>query len=333
MRADESICLRGKPFMWTNLSTSEPEQKHHCRKKLKCRLGPSGIHLFDRNSGLNLLINEVVPPVAEWTIAPRQVSIALTNACDLRCPYCFAPKTRSVLDFDRVAGWLSELDKNGTLGIGFGGGEPTLYPRFSEICGYAGRNTNLAVTFTTHGHYLDDDLLVSLKGKVHFVRVSMDGVGKTYERLRNRSFEALEKRLEALRNIVAFGVNFVVNQDTLPDLTMAISVAENSGASEFLLLPEHPVDGRNGIDSETALTLREWVSQYRGRLRLAVSETGAAGMPTCNPLPLEVGLRAYAHIDASGMLKATSFDRHGISIENDGVLAALGKLETINVTL
>jgi MoaA/NifB/PqqE/SkfB family radical SAM enzyme len=313
--------------MWTNLSTNEPEQKRHCRKKLKCRLGPSGVHLFDRNSGLNLLINEVVPPVAEWTIAPRQVSIALTNVCDLRCPYCFAPKTRSVLGFDRVAGWLNELDKNGTLGIGFGGGEPTLYPRFSDICAYAAKNTNLAVTFTTHGHHLEDKLLISLEGNVHFVRVSMDGVGKTYERLRNRSFGALGKKLEALKNIAPFGINFVVNQDTFPDLTMAVSVAENLGASEFLLLPEHPVDGQNGIDAETALALRKWVNQYRGKLRLAITETGAEGMPTCNPLSLEVGLRAYAHIDAGGLLKATSFDRHGISIGNDGVLAALGKLE------
>src|SRR5436190_523357 len=89
------------------------------RSKTKVRLGPAGIHLFDRASGVNLLIDERIPPEPEWASVPRQVSIALTNACDLACPYCFAPKTRASLAFDRVVSWLDELDANGTIGIGF----------------------------------------------------------------------------------------------------------------------------------------------------------------------------------------------------------------------
>jgi sulfatase maturation enzyme AslB (radical SAM superfamily) len=303
------------------------ESGRHYRKRSKLRLGPSGIHLFDRVSGLNLLIEEVIPPEAGWAVAPRQVSIALTNACDLRCPYCFAPKTPSVLEFDRLISWLIELDTNGACGIGFGGGEPTLYPRFADLCAYTAQNTDLAVTFTTHGHHLQGALLESLKGNVHFVRVSMDGVGDTYERLRNRSFSALQKRLDSLRNIVPFGINFVVNKDTLPDIETAAFLAENAGASEFLILPEHPVNGRDGIDGETAVSLREWVNHYSGVIRLAITETDAEGMPTCNPLPHETGLRAYAHIDASGLLKRTSFDRDGVAIGSNGVMAALSQLQ------
>src|SRR5689334_21178495 len=89
-----------------------------CRK---IRLGPSGIHFFDRVSGVNVLMDEIVPPEARWSRAPRQLSIALTNACDLRCAYCFAPKHPAILPFDRACRWLRELDVNGTLGIGFGG--------------------------------------------------------------------------------------------------------------------------------------------------------------------------------------------------------------------
>lgn len=296
-------------------------------KRPKLRPGPSGIHLFDRTSGLNLLIDEVIPPEAVWAIAPRQVSIALTNACDLHCPYCFAPKKPGVLESGRVSSWLSELDANGTLGVGFGGGEPTLYPRFAELCASAAKNTNLAVTFTTHGHHLNDAVLDSLKGNVHFIRVSMDGVGKTYERLRGRSFSALQIRLDALRKIVPFGINFVVNNDTLPDIASAATAAENAGASEFLILPEQPANGRSGFDGKTVASLREWINQYSGGLRLAVSESGAEGMPVCDPLPHEIGLRAYAHIDACGILKRTSFDCEGASIGSNGVLAALARLE------
>ena len=214
--------------------------EHRYSKRSKLRFGPSGIHLFDRISGLNLLIDEIIPPESKWAVAPRQISIALTNACDLHCPYCFAPKKSAVLGFDRLISWLSELDTNGACGVGFGGGEPTLYPQFAELCAYAAQNTNLAVTFTTHGHHLRRALLESLKGNVHFVRVSMDGVGDTYERLRNRSFSALQKRLDALRSVVPFGINFVVNKDTVPDLDTAATLAENAGASKLLILSEYP---------------------------------------------------------------------------------------------
>ncbi len=146
----------------------------------KVRLGPDGIHLFARGSGANLLIGEIVPPKSMWAAAPRQVSIALTNTCNLSCSYCFAPKTHASLAFDRIVSWLNELDANGTIGVGFGGGEPTLYHRFAELCAHTSRNTGLAVTFTTHGHHLDEALLAQLRGNVHFVRVSMDGVGSTY---------------------------------------------------------------------------------------------------------------------------------------------------------
>ncbi|MDB6024078.1 MAG: putative Fe-S oxidoreductase [Verrucomicrobiales bacterium] len=293
---------------------------------IKVRPGPDGIHLFDRNSGTNLLIEEIAPVDSMWAKAPRQVSIALTNTCDLACKYCYAPKTRAILDYDRIVSWLHELDSNGTIGVGFGGGEPTLYPRFAEICSYACRNTGLAVTFTTHGHHLDATLLTALKGNVHFVRLSMDGIGSTYERLRGRSFHSFSQRVQAIKTITPFGINYVVNSDTLPDIDAAAIFAEKSGASEFLLLPEQPTNGCAGITESTSRGLQQWVEHYSGRMRLAVSEIGADGLPTCNPFVNEVGLHAYMHIDANGVLKPNSYAERGVPIGPTGVLSALADL-------
>ncbi len=292
----------------------------------KMRLGPDGIHLFARTSGANLLIGEVVPPESMWAAAPRQVSIALTNTCDLSCSYCFAPKTRASLDFDRIVAWLVELDANGTIGVGFGGGEPTRYRGFADLCAHASRNTSLAVTFTTHGHHLDETLLAQLRGNIHFVRVSMDGIGSTYERLRGRSFNALARRMAALKEITPFGINYVVNSATLPDLDSAAEFAQRVGSSEFLLLPEQTVNGRGGITDKTIQTLREWVASYSGGIRLAVSEMCADGMPTSDPFEKESGLLAYAHIDATGVLKENSYALHGVPIDSRGVLVALADL-------
>ena len=302
------------------------QQRMSARPHFKVRAGPSGIHVFNRMTGLNFLLDEVQVPPALWAGAPRQVSIALTNACDLACSYCFAPKNPTSLDFERVTGWLDELDMNGCLGIGMGGGEPTLYPRLVELCQYATQHTGLAVTLTTHAHRLDDGLVAALAGSVHFVRVSMDGVGNTYEALRGRPFVVFLRCLENVSSIAPIGINYVVNSRTLPDLDAATALAAEVGAIEFLLLPEQPVYGNGGIDGRTAQALQRWVTQYQGSVPITVSQEGADGLPTCNPLAGESELRAYAHIDASGTLKRTSFDNDGVHIGADGLMRALNVL-------
>lgn len=293
---------------------------------MRVRPSPAGIQLFNRANGLNILLNEFSVPAALWAMAPRYVSIALTNACELRCPYCYAPKHPAMLKIEDVEKWLDELGRNGCLGVGFGGGEPTLHPSFAAICRHAAQCTALAVTFTTHGHRLDHELLKALVGNVHFVRVSMDGTGKTYEALRGRSFPALLSTLKALRTVAPFGINYVVNARTMPDLYSAIDFAADSGASEFLLLPERPTKSQPGIDAKTTAALRTWTRLYAGRVPLAVSEAGAEGLPTANPLQGENGLRAHAHVTADGILKQTSFHTRGVAIENDGVIRALDRL-------
>lgn len=297
--------------------------------RLKLRAGPAGLHFFNRTTGLNILVDEITPPTSSWSAAPRHVSIALTNACDLECSHCYAPKHPSILDFNRLMSWLADLDANGCIGVGFGGGEPTLYPQLIELCSYATRKTNLAVTMTTHAHRLSDQLLNELVGNLHFVRVSMDGVGTTYESIRCRPFDALLERITAIERIARFGINFVVNSKTARDLDSAVHLAADLGASEFLLLPEESLGRGGGIDNETSITLQKWVNGYRGSVPLAVSEGGAEGLPTCDPFIAETGLAAFAHIDASGIIKRTSFNESGIIIRENGVMAALDKLKTI----
>lgn len=297
----------------------------------KVRVGPAGLHFFNRTTGINFLVDEITPPTCTWSAAPRHVSVALTNACDLACSHCYAPKNPALLAFDRLKNWLTDLDTNGCIGVGFGGGEPTLYPRLAELCSYATKMTNMAVTLTTHAHGLSDQLLNKLTGNLHFVRVSMDGVGQTYESIRCRPFDVLLERITAIRRIVRFGINYVVNSKTIGDLDAAVLLAADHGASEFLMLPEEPLGRGDGIDNKTMITLRKWVDGYRGNVPLAVSEGNADGFPICNPLNAEMGLSAFAHIDASGILKRTSYDTDGIPICDKGIMDALSELNAIRM--
>jgi sulfatase maturation enzyme AslB (radical SAM superfamily) len=295
--------------------------------RIKVRKTAGGIHLFNRATGTNVLIDEIRPSPANFSRAPRQVSIALTNTCDLSCEYCYAPKSPANLPLEDLKRWLWDLDEHGSIGIGFGGGEPTLYPALPEVCEFATRYTNLAVTITTHAHRLSAKLLRTLEGNINFARVSMDGVGSTYEANRGRSFDNLIGRIKDLSSLVPFGINFVVNSDTISDLDTAIDLASKMDAREFLLLPEQATSSRRGMDEDTRRMLTTWVEGYTGTVPLSVSEGDTDGLPTCNPLPLETGLAAFVHIDAAGNLKRTSYDRLGVEISQTGIIAALEQLK------
>lgn len=275
---------------------------------------------------MNILINEIPVPASLYSRAPRQVSIALTNRCDLACAHCYAPKSRHELRYDAVTGWLAELDASGTLGVGFGGGEPTLYPRFIELCQHAAHKTQLSVTFTTHGHHIDDAMADELRGNVHFIRLSMDGVGHTYETIRRRSFNDFLVHMKLVRTIASFGINFVVNEHTLPDLDEAVAIAADLGCSELLLLPQMATRRCSRVDDDTLQGLRRWVETYRGNIKLCINEGSSEGFPTCDPVAAERGLRAYAHVDAAGTLKPSSYHTTGVPIGAEGMLNAIDQL-------
>lgn len=297
---------------------------------VKIRRGPDGMHLFFRKTGLNVLLDEARIPPLLWSKAPRHVSIALTNACNLSCDFCYAPKHSASLDPQRVTGWLLELDANGCFGVGFGGGEPTLYKRLPEICEFAARRTSLAVSITSHGHFFHRELVDKLVGNVHFVRISMDGVGSTYESIRGKSFGALLDRMLEIKTLSPFGINFVVNTRTFPDLPKAVKIATELGACELALLPEVSIGKGQGIDCSTATAMAKWISDYRGSVPLRISETSAMGLPVCVPSPKETGLRSYAHVDASGVLKGCSYDCAGVVVGQSGIMEALQNLRQEN---
>lgn len=299
---------------------------NHQTSHWKLRGSRAGLHAFSRATGLNILLDEVRVPDAAHAQAPRHVSVALTNRCDLACAHCYAPKSRDELPFESVTRWLTELDAAGTLGVGFGGGEPTLYSEFVKLCQYAGHKTGLSVSFTTHGHHIDSGLAERLRGSVHFIRVSMDGVGATYECIRRRSFADLLMRIKDVRSISRFGVNVVVNEQTLPELNEVALVSADVGACELLLLPQMPVRRVLAASSDTLQELRRWVDGYKGPLKLCINESSAEGFPTCDPLVQERGLQAYAHIDAMGVLKPSSYSDSGVQLNDSSVLGALDQL-------
>ncbi len=295
----------------------------------KIRLSAAGLHLFDRVSGLNVLVDEVNVPAEQYSRAPRYLSMALTNACELHCPYCYAPKHAAMLDVARVVSWAAELDSGGCLGVGFGGGEPTAHPRFAQLCAQITRSTSMAVTFTTHGHRLTPALADALCGVVHFARLSVDGVGVTYERLRGRPFAAVRDAAMRLRSVAPIGINMVVNADTVGELDDVAEFAADVGALELLLLPEQPTAATLGISDADADRLVHWVRAARPSVRLAISRSGLEdSVPAVDPVQGEHPLEAHLHVDATGILRPHAYASVGTPIGHS-ILEAIQTLRQV----
>lgn len=290
---------------------------------MKLRREAKGLHLYDRSSGFHILLDEAPIPRDSVDVGPAVMSIALTNACDLSCPFCYAPKSTHSLQTDHIVGWCRELDALGTLEIAFGGGEPTLYRNLPELCRTLWCQTNLGISITTHGQHLTRELVDVLTGVVSVVRVSIDGPEPYYSSIRRRPLTQLMDRLDYMREKIPLGINTVVNLETLPQLDEMASVVKGLGAVDWLLLPEVR-DGQFTFNDSEWKTLDKWVGERRSEIEMRVS-TEAAEHLTC-PVLLENQAEDYAHISADGYLRRCSYVKGGIALQGSTITRALHDL-------
>lgn len=280
--------------------------------RFKVRMTDSGVHLFNRESGLNVLLDEFRPRTLSR--APANISIALTGRCNLRCGHCFVARVDCDLRYERLLGWLRELDDNGCLGVGFGGGEPLLYPQVFDLCAFVHKETGMACTMTTNGVLLDDAAISRLSSTLDFCRISMDGIGKTHEGIRKYSFDKLRTAVQCAAKQMKIGINYLVNDVTIGDLKRIMELAAEIGAKELLLLPEVATNGSISVSEASLRQLRQGVSDYHGAVAIRISERFKDVVPSSVIIPGDAGTRAYMHIDCKGILKRDSFSRSGCPI-------------------
>jgi hypothetical protein len=297
-------------------------------KYMKIRKDHLGLYCFDRTTGLNILLDEVHLEQENWDAGPRHLSLALTNACELSCAFCYAPKSPHVLRTEEIVEWCTEADVAGVLAVGFGGGEPTLFPKFADLCKTVHSETGLGVTMTTHGHRFSSELSDKLVGSVDFIRVSMDGLNQRYENARGASFAVFTEKLQIISATAPFGINVVVAEDTIPELSAILDFALQNGARQLLLLPKCSVDGMICLSDGALASLEQWILDNLDRFPLALSAHGAAEMqlPTLSISGVASASREHLHIDAKGVLRSTAFSPRGVSMRGKSFIHALSTL-------
>ena len=198
-------------------------------------------------------------------VAPRFVSMWLTNYCNLECSGCWWMKghdqSQKRMDTGKYRMLIDELTELKVEGIEYtGGGESTLHPDFCRMAMYA-KEKGLAVGILTNGTVLSKDYLEKNECSIdtfRYVRVSLDAAGPgTYESAKkNNLFERVVANTCSLveaRGQLTFprvGFKFLLNKANLTEMAEMVALAESSCVDYVQFKLEHSSDGT--IDDKQA---------------------------------------------------------------------------------
>ena len=134
------------------------------------------------------------------SVAPQNLSLNVTSACNLACDYCYAGRgvfggaqsgaMPTTVAEEAVETLLAGCDRRSYATVGFLGGEPFLHRRLvHRVVGYASRRAAevgqpIGFSVTTNGTLADDDDVELLRSHRFSVTVSLDGGPSVHDRRR-----------------------------------------------------------------------------------------------------------------------------------------------------
>jgi MoaA/NifB/PqqE/SkfB family radical SAM enzyme len=240
------------PYEWSaTYKAFLPEDLH----QLPWRAHPldGKLLLFDRDTGLNVLL-EGEETTHFRRVAPRALLIGVTNACDLKCPFCYRDKrARSRWTYESLLDFCQQADEWGVLEVAFGGGEPLLFPRWAKFIRELYETTRLSINFTTNGTRLTGDFLQRIAGEYGQIRLSL------YED--NHWPETIRLLVE---NGARFGVNWLIPPRELARIESMFAELLALGVRDFLLISYKGADPALHLDAGEHQRLADFINRtYR----------------------------------------------------------------------
>ena len=182
---------------------------------------------------------------------PLNVSISLTNKCQLSCVYCRIPQRKQKeMTTKEIIQIINDLSKNETQRISLNGGEPLLHKDLDIIINKC-KEKNIFTSLTTNG-LLVSQKIKSLK-KLDLLIISLDGNKNIQDSIRGKSFDKIIKGIKKARenNIVVwistvlsnknfFNVDFLLKKAEELDFYVSFQIVHHidtiSGKTNKLLL-------------------------------------------------------------------------------------------------
>lgn len=192
------------------------------------------LDLLDENSGLRAIAKQADlraararHSLAHWapsviTPRPRQLTIAITAYCNLRCQGCrygrdFMPGEQ--LSLATIRDVLDDAAEAGIQRVRYYGGEPLLHP---DLPAMVRRACELGLTpyVTSNGTHLGLKIKGLFEAGLRLVTIGFYGIGQEYDAYTQRDghFERLDRSLSRVRELygkaVDLQLNFVLMRET-----------------------------------------------------------------------------------------------------------------------
>jgi len=203
---------------------------------------------------LSLLSKAIAKRVIEKTIPPlNMMELFLTEACNLRCDYCFVATKRAY----RRMSWevakraidflMKESKEEKEVEILFFGGEPLLaFPLMRKVAEYAVQKADslgkkVSFTCTTNATLLTEEHLRFAQQYGFLYLLSIDGVKEVHDKYRVKangqgSFDDIMKKLPMLKRLQGWlGTRMTVNPDTVHRLSESVQALFEMGINQFLI--------------------------------------------------------------------------------------------------
>lgn len=203
---------------------------------------------------------------------PYQMSIDITNKCNLRCLHCFNrsgenPCVENELSDKEIIDFLYDVVRIKPLNICFCGGEPLLRKDLLIKGITIVSDAGIKASMVTNGILMTAEIAKQLKASNVFqVQVSVDGMGESHNRLRNME-GSFDKAIQALRYLsdegIKTAVSFAPTAWNIGDIEKVCNILKEIGVSELRCQPLMIM----GRGSENKDTINPSQRQYRELVR------------------------------------------------------------------
>lgn len=229
------------------------------------------------------------PELLEGPLRPLHWDVDPSSVCDHRCrgcPYIYdgaekgladpmlgvirpgmAKKARGFLDFDAFQHFVADAQYRGARAITFvGGGEPTLHPRFADMCVHT-HEAGLKFGIVTHlgGDY--GEAAFEAMGRATWIRVSLNaGTAQTYLKHQGRAhfYRAIDN-MARLENKTRIGASFLITDDNWAEIVEAARRVRTFGG--------HYIQYKPLIETDASPPLPAGVAELLGVAKTLETET------------------------------------------------------------
>jgi len=276
---------------------------------------PNGLLLFERKTGLNVLLDEMK---GRWGWEkPLYVAVQITNKCNRQCKWCYASSSSSapvgVWTREKLLDLCRHLDRWGVLGVAFGGGEPFTFPGFSSLARQVWDSTGLDVGATSNGDLITKADLVTMKGHFGQLRISVWHPN-----------EVRPKVTRLLGQGVDVGINTILFRNGVELVKSVVQEGVKAGVNDFVILG-CKVYGRAVRammpDVEDVRKLGEYIKKHREigfkvDPALSVALSATQGIEFLQPWIEEKSGPRFLSITYDGYVKPDSFSNVRVPLVN-----------------